>query len=172
MLKGFFERNAVRTSNVLKTSKGTANIIVIGRFESVSLALERMLPFLFKKSNEARYALDYYEGRIRGNDLIALFKEEVEAGRRERRPHKVRLDVPFRYPEGDALMKARRAEKIRQTIARTRAKVTRKDYEEIREKHFTLGNPLRELVKAYPQYGRETIRRILGRGRGSVLIVE
>jgi hypothetical protein len=61
---------------------------------------------------------------------------------------------------------------MRATMTRTRAKISRKDFEAIRAEHFELGRPLNELVKAYPQYGRETIRRILGRGRGYVLISE
>ncbi len=170
MLKSFLESHGVRTSNLLKTSKGTAHMIAVSRFESVLAALKAMLPHLFKKSNEIKGALDYYEGRIQGNDLVALFSDEVKAGRRERRDRKVAIDVPFTYPEGDALMKKRRRERIRAAIAKNRAKVSRKDYDVIRETHFDLGRPLKELVRAYPQYSKETIRRILGRGRGYVLI--
>jgi hypothetical protein len=170
MLKGFFRRNGIITSNVLKTSKGTANMIAISRFDSVLRTLKAIQPYVFKKSNEVEAAINYYESRISGNDLALLFSQEVEAGRRERHPRKVGICVPFTYPEGDALMRAKRAEKIRLTIARTHAKVLRRDYEEIREKYFTLATPVPQLVTAYPQYCRETIRRILGKGRGWVLI--
>ncbi len=170
MLKDFLQSRSVRTSNVLKTSKGTAHMIAVSRFDSVLATLKAMLPYLFKKSNEANAAIDYYEGRIRGNDLAALFKDEARAGRRESRDRKVAIDTPFTYPEGDAMMKAKRKEKTRATMVRTRAKISRKDYEAIRAEHFELGRTLNELVTAYPQYGRETIRRILGRGRGYVLI--
>jgi hypothetical protein len=170
MLRDFLQIRGVRTSNVLRTSKATAHIIAVSRFESVLAMLKAMLPHLFKKSKEAHAAIDYYEGRIRGNDLADIFKAEVKAGRRENRERRVVIDTPFTYPAGDSLMKAKRKEKIRATIIKTRAKVTRNDYEAIREGHFILGRSLSELVQLYPQYGRETIRRILGRGRGYVLI--
>ena len=137
----------------------------MSRFESVLAALRAMLPYLLEKSNEAVGAVGYYEGRFRGNDLYALFSDEVKAGRRENHARKVIIDVPFTYPEGDALMKAKRNAKIRAAIARTRAKVTRKEYEAIRAEHLQQGGPLNELVKKYPQYAREMIRRILGRRR-------
>jgi len=172
MLKNFVQGKNARSSNVLKTSKGTASMIAISSFDSVLVVLKAMLPYLFKKFNEANAAIGYYEGHIRGNDLIAIFKEEVRAGRRENRDRRVAIDVPITYPEGDALMKAKRKEKILATIARIRAKVSGKDYEAIRTTHFQLGCSLIELVKAYPQYSRETTRRILGRGRGYVLISE
>ena len=170
MLKDFFRSHGVKTSNVLKTSKATAHMIAVSRFGSVLAALKAMLPYLFKKSNEARAAIGYYEGRIQGNDLAAVFKDEVKTGRRENRNRKVVIDAPFTYPDGDAMMKARRKERIRAAIARTRAKVSRKDYEAIRADHFKFGRSLSELAELYPQYARETIRRILGRGRGYVLI--
>jgi len=172
MVKEFLNKNGVVTSNILKTSLGTANMIAISRFDHVLRTMKELLPHLYKKANEIRAALDYYEGRITGNQLAVVFQQEVEAGRRERHPRKVRIEVPFTYPEGDALMRARRADKVRATIAKTRPKVTRRDYEEIRERHFGLGYPLHQLVKIYPRYSKETIRRILGRGRGYVMVKE
>lgn len=170
MLKYFFEGRDIRTSNVLRTSAGTAYMIAISRFDCVLNVLKQMQPFLFKKSNEVRGAIEYYEGRTNGNDLFGLFGQEVEDGRRERHPRKVRIHVPYTYPEGDALMKAKRLENIRRAIAKTRAKVTKEDYEAIRQKYAVHGLSIIELVRFYPQYGRETIRRILGRGRGYVLV--
>lgn len=75
-------------------------MIAIGRYEGVIKALRAMSPFLYKKANEARAALSYYEGRITGNQLFATFQREVEAGRRERRNRKVVIDVPYRLPGG------------------------------------------------------------------------
>jgi hypothetical protein len=172
MIKEFLNRNGVITSNILRTSVGTAWMVVVSRHDHVLRTMKELLPHLFKKAIEIGAAIDYYEGRITGNQLQAVFCREVEAGRRERHPRKVRIDVPFTYPEGDSMMRARRKENIRATIARTRPKVTRKDYEEIRRKHFELGFTLIALTGLYPQYARETIRRILGRGRGYVMIKE
>jgi hypothetical protein len=102
--------------------------------------------------------------------LSLVFNQEIEAGRRERHPHKVKIDVPYTYPEGDALMKARRRGVIIAAIEKSRAKVSRKDYNDIRKAYFELGCSLSKLRQSYPQYARETIRRILGRGRGYVLV--
>jgi citrate lyase gamma subunit len=112
MVRGFLEKHGVMASNVLKTSKGTAHMVAVSRFEGVLFCLKAMRPFLFKKAIEAQAGIDYYEGRVRGDDLFAIFGEEVEAGRRERRERKVVIHVPFTYPEGDALMKVRRRAKI------------------------------------------------------------
>jgi hypothetical protein len=167
-IRNFLHRNGIATSNVLKTSKGSAYMVAVSQFESVRETLRRMLPFLCKKRIEAKAALDYYEGTITGNRLIEVFQEEVEAGRRERRTRKVTLDVPYTRPEGDRIMKHERRDKLRDAFGKYRAKVTPEDYKSIRETHFGEGKRLRDLVKDYPQYSRETIRRILGRGRGHV----
>jgi len=170
MLKRFFEKHGVITSNVLKTAKGTACMIAISRFEGVLFSLKAMRPYLFKKANEAQAAIDYYRGKIRGNDLYKIFQEEVEAGRRERRDRKVVIHVPYTYPDGDALMKARRRAIIIAAIEKSRAKVSRKYYDDIRKAYLETGSSLDKLRESYPQYSRETIRRILGRGRGYVLV--
>ncbi|MDA4125756.1 MAG: hypothetical protein OK452_00925 [Thaumarchaeota archaeon] len=167
-IRDFLYKNGIRTSNILKTSKGTANIVVVSEFHSVKKALGRMLPFPCKKANEARSALAYYDGKITGNRLIAIFQEEVEAERRERRPRKVPINVSYTRIEGDRIMKQARKDKLRDAFGRFRAKVTPEDYENIRRKHFDQGKRLRDLVKEYPQYARETIRRVLGGGRGYV----
>ena len=170
MLKEFLNRNGIITSNILKASAGTAYMIAMGSFEQVLRAMKALLPHLHKKENEIRAAIDYYEGRITGNQLSLVFNQEIEAGRRERHPHKVKIDVPYTYPEGDALMKARRREIIVAAINESRAKVSKKDYNDIRKAHFEMGWSLSKLRKSYPQYSRETIRRFLGRGRGYVLV--
>ena len=170
MIRTFFVNRGIRTSNILRTSKGTAHMVAISTYEGVLAALKAMLPYLFKKANEAQAVIDYYEGKIRGNDLVVLFEHEVAAVRRERRPRKVKIDVPFTFAEGDRLMKEGRKVKLRDAIGRYRAKVTPEDYERIREEFFNQHKPLHELVRSYPRYARETIRRILGRGRGHVLV--
>ncbi len=169
-VRSFLNNHGVRTSNILKASKGTAYMIAVSSFDSVRKMLKRVSPFLCKKAIEARAALDYYEGRINGNELAAIFQREVEAGRRERRERKVPIDVPFIYHEGDRMMKEKRRVKLRDALGRYRAKVTADDYSSIREEHFGQGKPLHELTRKYSQYSKETIRRILGKGRGYVLV--
>lgn len=169
-VKEFLNRRHIRTSNILKASLGTANMVAISEFNSVKLALKRMLPFLCKKAKEAAAALDYYEGKITGNRLLATFKQEVEAGRRENRPRKVALDVPYTRPDGDRIMKRLQNDRLRDALGRYRATLTARDFRSIRIKHFDHGKRICELVREYPRYPRETIRRILGRGRGYILV--
>lgn len=167
-IRDFLQTHGIRTSNILRVSKGAGKIVVVSEFKSVKSALRNMLPFLCKKAIEARAALDYYEGRITGNEMISIFKQEVEAERRERHARKVPINVPYKRPEGDRIMKSIRKDKLRDAFGRFRAKVTPEDYDGIREGHFKQGKRLRDLVKEYPKYARETIRRVLGGGRGYV----
>ncbi len=167
-VRNFLQQRGIRTSNILKRSDGNVYTLAVSEFSSVKKTLKQMLPYLSKKANEVRAALDYYEGKITGNELNAVFQVEVEAGRRERKERKVRIDVPYVRPMGDKLMKELRKDKLRDAFGRFRAKVTPEDYENIRRRHFDGGKRLRDLVKEYPQYARETIRRVLGGGRGYV----
>lgn len=121
-----------------------------------------------QEGQEARAALDYYEGKITGNELNSIFENEVKEGRRERKWRKVRINTPYLRPIGDKLMKELRNYRLRDAFGRFRAKVTPEDYERIRDEHFNQGKRLRDLEKEYPQYERETIRRVLGGGRGYV----
>jgi hypothetical protein len=167
-VKDFLNRHGVKTSNVLKRSDSNARELAVSQFKCVKKALRHMIPFLCKKENEARAALDYYEGRITGNQLIAVFKTEVEAGRRERKSKTVHLDVPYTRPAGDRIMRSLRKGRLRDAFGRYRAKLTPDDFQAIRVKHFDQGKRICDLVREYPQYGRETIRRVLGRGRGYI----
>jgi len=167
-IKEFLSRNIIRTSNVLKRSDGEAYELAISEYRSVRKMLGRIVPFLCKKENEARAALDYYEGEITGNELLTVFRAEVEAGRRERRPHRAKIDVPYTRPEGDRIMKSLRKDRLRDAFGRYRAKLTPADFQDIRVKHFDQGKRICDLARDYPQYARETIRRVLGRGRGYI----
>jgi hypothetical protein len=164
----FLNQRGIRTSRILRRSDTFAYELAVSEFQSVRQALIQMLPSLCKKSIEAKAALDYYEGKITGNELHAVFQSEVEAGRRERKRRTVRIDVPYTLPMGDKLMKERRSDKLRDAFGRFRAIVTPEDYEKIRFEHYHDRKRLFELVKEYPQYARETIRRVLGGGRGYV----
>jgi hypothetical protein len=165
-IKSFLEKHEIKTSNILRT-KANAHIVVVSQYESVKKTLRLMLPHLSKKGNEAIAALEYYESKITGNELLTIFQKEVEAGRRERRPHR-RVDVPFLYGDGALLMREVRKSRLRDALGRFRAKVTPEDFAAIREKHFDHNAKLQELMARYPQYSKETIRRILGRDRGYI----
>jgi uncharacterized protein (DUF433 family) len=168
MIKEFLNRNGVITSNILKTSLGTAYMIAISRFDHVLRTMKELLPHLYKKANEIRAAIDYYEGRITGNQLLTVFNQEVEAGRRERHPRKVPIDVLYTYPDGDAMMKERHRVRLKDAFGRFRAKMTPEDYARIRHEYYVEGKRQHEIAKEYPQYARETVRRVLGKDRGYV----
>ena len=167
-VKDFLNKHGIRTSNILRRSDVNAAQLAVSEFNSVRRSLRCMARFLSKKEIEARAALEYYEGRITGNELLAIFKEEVEAGRRERKVRTVKLDVPYTGPEGDRLMKTIRKDRLRDAFGRYRAKLTPEDFLAIRIGHFDQGKRICELTREYPQYARETIRRVLGRGRGYI----
>jgi len=169
MLRRFFLKKGIKPSNMLKTSKGTAWMIAIGTFAGVLKAAKAMLPHLYKKAKEARAVAYYYGGRITGNELVAVFRREVTEKRRERRNHTVRINVPYTFPQGDALMRERRRERIREAIEKNRPVVSMRDLESIRRDSAN-GIPLAKLAKKHSSCSRETIRRILGRGRGYVLV--
>jgi hypothetical protein len=149
-VKDFLNLRGVMTSNVLKRSDVEAYELAVSQFKSVRKVLRRMIPFLCKKEVEARAALDYYEGKITGNELLAVFKAEVEAGRRERKARTVLLDVPYTRPEGDRIMKSLRRDRLRDAFGRYRAKLTPEDFQLIRIKHFDQGRRICELTREYP----------------------
>ena len=167
-VKDFLNSRGIRTSNILKRSDSNAYELAVSEFLSDRRTLKRMVRFLCKKEIEGRAALDYCEGRITGNALAAVLKSEVEAGRRERRDRKVPLYVPYTITEGNRIMRERRGNVFRDRFGRIRAKLTPEDFQDIRVKHFDQGKRICDLAREYPQYARETIRRVLGRGRGYI----
>ncbi len=70
MIRTFFVNRGIRTSNILLTSKGTAHMVAISTYDGVLVALKAMLPYLFKKANEAQGVIDYYEGKIEETTLL------------------------------------------------------------------------------------------------------
>jgi len=85
-VRDFLAKCHIGTSNILKTARGTANMVAISEFRSVKRATASMLPFLCKKEVEGRAALDYYEGRATGNQLVAIFTAEVKSGSSRKAP--------------------------------------------------------------------------------------
>jgi len=137
MVRGFLQKEGIRTSNVLRSNKrSNAWIVAIGAVDSVKACLRLMLPHLSKKAVEAQAAFDYYEAKITRNNLVAVLQQEVEAGRRERHPRRVLIDVPYAYPAGDKALKGLRTPKLRDGLGRYKTKVSVEDFQRIREAHF------------------------------------
>lgn len=164
MIREFMLAMGIKTSKILKSHKTDAWSVVISGFDSVKECLRCLIPHLGKKAIEAQAALDYYENRMTGNQLIAILENEVEAGRRERRKRKVAVDVPYAYAEGDAKLKQLRIVRPRDNLGRYALKLTSEDAHRIREAHFKGKRTVRELMKDFPQYGKTTIRRVLKAG--------
>jgi len=169
-VREFLNNQGVRTSRVLKRSDGNAYELAVSEFCSVKRMLRRIIPYLCKKEIEARAALAYCMGKITGNQLLGVFQAEVDAGRRERHPRQVALDVPYTRLEGGRLMRRLRNRRIRDAMGRYRARLTPEDFLNIRVKYFDEGKRVCDLVKEYPKYSRESIRRILGKGRRYILV--
>ena len=169
-VRDFLNNHGVRTSRILGRSDGNAYELAISEFTSVKRMLRRMIPYLCKKEIEGRAALDYCVGRITGNQLLAVFQAEVDAGRRERHPRQVALDIPYSRFEGRNLMRSLRKQRVRDAMGKYRAKLTPEDFTNIRVKHFDEGKRVCDLVREYPKYSREAIRRILGKGRRYILV--
>lgn len=132
MLKEFLNNRGVVTSHVLRRSETNAYELPVSQYKAVKKALGRIFPFLCKK---ARAALGYFEGKITGNQLIAILDAEVEANRRERKVRTVVLDVPYTRPEGDKIMEKIRKDRLRGAFGRYRARLRLEDFRDIRVKH-------------------------------------
>lgn len=65
-------------------------------------------------------------------------------------------------------MRLKRKDRLRDAFGRRRAKLAPEDFAAIRVKRFDQGKRICDLVKEYSQYARETIRRVLGRGRAYI----
>jgi hypothetical protein len=99
-IKLFLEKQGVRVGTLRRAGVGGFKIEVAA-IESLKRCAEAMLETrcLFKKRRELEMMLDYFNGRVTGNDVIAFLNEEVRNGIRV---GKLRLssDVPCTYPEG------------------------------------------------------------------------
>jgi hypothetical protein len=56
------------------------------RIESVKQILANMLPYSYLKREQIRAALDYLNGKMTGDRLIAIFNREFALGKRRTRP--------------------------------------------------------------------------------------
>jgi len=69
IIRTFFLNRGTRTSNILRTSKGTAYMVAISTYEGVLVALKAMLPYLFKKANELKLSSTTTKGKIEETSL-------------------------------------------------------------------------------------------------------
>ena len=123
---------------------------------SVLMTAKAMLRFTVKKRRDLQTLIDYLEGKLTGNEAIAIFNEEVRMGRRR---GKIREeDLPFTRKEGLRPSQLENARKARTSYA-VRVDDTIED--SIRRDHNDLKLGHIRLSKKYG-YSTSVIRRILG----------
>jgi hypothetical protein len=96
MIKRFLESRGIKTSR-LSFRRGAWRVAV-GTREGVTNVLESMIPYLFKKRNEAIKCLAYLSDKITGNDLQEFLSMSVKKGDREKVGK--RADLPWTRSEG------------------------------------------------------------------------
>ena len=153
MIESFMRRRGVAVGR--PSFRGGAWTVSIGAIRAVKSALQRMLPYLCKKSVEARAALDYLEGRISGNEFQLLLLQEVKQGNRERMGRQV--DLPWTRPEG-----LRRAIMFATSFPRKRRVLTRAEEDRIVEQYLQGSIGQRKLAKANG-LPHAVVRRVLAR---------
>ncbi len=111
-LRNFMPASGVTLGNVLKHSENVFRL-QIGSPHFVLLAAKALEQFTFKKREELRILIDYYEGRITGTEVLSKINELV---RREVRLGKIRMPIEMPvYGEGKLLSAKARGRKAAQT---------------------------------------------------------
>jgi len=106
----------------------------------------KMLPHSFKKREELKAILDYFDNRITGTQLIEVINRSVEEGNRTGRIGKA--DIPFTREEGQPLDKAEKAEHAREMGMKNQV-LSGEVLERIRSDYIAGVATNRELAKKY-----------------------
>jgi len=155
----FLRKHNVNTGHVGRDDKGIWQVayrLDITELKSVLRAARAMLPFVVKKKEDLRIAIDYVEGRITGDEALRMFNNEVRIGRRK---GKIReSDLPYTRQEG---LRLSRLENTRKARAAYAVNVSPAMQEQIKKDHTEgkLGHV--RLSRKYG-YSVSVIRRILG----------
>ena len=139
---------------------GSAWGLKVARAESVQKMASMMEPHLFKKREEVRAILDYYDNKITGTQLAEAFNESVRAGNRT---GKIRsADVPYTRQEGQALSKKEHVEHAKK-MGEGNRKLTDEDREQIRSDITSEVATNGELAKKYGVSASTISRVVFGR---------
>jgi len=155
----FLRRCHVNTGRVGRDDKGAwqpAYRLDVTEVKSVLRAAKAMLPFVVKKREDLRIAIDYLEGRIKGNEAIIKFNNEIRAGRRRGKFRHANL--PFTRQEGLGLSQLENARKARAAYA---VDVSPGVQDQIKKDHAEEKLGQIRLSRKYG-YTVSVIRRILG----------
>jgi len=156
----FLWRCRVHTGRVGRDTKEPwqpAYRLDITEVKSVLRAARAMLPNVVKKKEDLRIAITYLDGRITGNEAIAMFNHEARVGRRRGKIRNVNL--PFTRQEGLRLSQLENARKGRAAyavnVSPSVQRQIRADHREGRLGHI-------KLSRKYG-YSLSVIRRALGK---------
>ena len=122
-------------------------------------AFKEMLPYLDKKREQTKAAIDYLENRTTGSELIGAFKEAVKLGARSGEIREV--GMPWTRDEGMRIgrkIAGERAWKIRKGLTATTLEKTAANYKDSRLS-------MRELGKVYG-FSASTVSRFLRERKG------
>ena len=155
----FLRRHNIKTGHVGCDDKGAwqaAYRLDVTEVESVLRAAKAMLPYVVKKREDLRIAVDYIEGRITGSEALNMFNHEVRIGRRRGKIREPNLS--YTRQEGLRLSRLENARKARAAHA---VFVNDATQEEIRKDSSGHGLSYIELSRKYV-LSVSVIRRILG----------
>ncbi len=96
MARDFLQSRGIKVGKM--SLRGGAWRIEVGTMEGVTQTLREMLPFLYKKRNEAEAVLDYLSDKMTANNLQRILRTAVRRGDRERLGPFV--DIPWTRSEG------------------------------------------------------------------------
>ena len=156
MVNRFLTQSAVNTYSPAAQPKNGAFTLKVLRVPDVVEVTKRILPYIWKKESELRTVVDYYGGRLTGDQAVEVFNQEVRVRKRTGRERLV--SVPYTYEEGRRLaleLSTRRAAEI------NIVQVPKQIRQAIIRNYLFPGISQEKLALKYG-FSRTVIRRILG----------
>jgi hypothetical protein len=162
-IKLFLEKEGVRVGTLRSAGVGGFKIEVAA-IESLMRCAEAMLETrcLFKKRGELEMMLNYFNGKVTGNQVIEFLNAEVRNGIRV---GKLRLssNVPCTYAEGLRIYK----KGYKRIGPSTLQALTEKEKEEVKKSYVNDGQTIYQLAPAYGVSPSTIFKTIRGLRRGS-----
>lgn len=160
-IKQFLERQGISVGAVRRTGTGGYKVEVAS-IESLRKCASAMLDgtSLFKKRKELEFMLDYFDGKITGDDVILLLNEEVRNGVRV---GKLRMSrVPFTYTDGKRVYKKGHKWNSLGLLA-----LSTERKEAVRKAYVEAGLTIYQLASTYKVSPSTIFRAVRGLQRGS-----
>lgn len=160
-IKQFLESRGISVGTVRRTGIG-GHKVEVASIESLRRCASAMLDgrSLFKKRKELKFMLDYFDGKITGDDVIGLLNEEVRNGVRV---GKLRISkVPFTYTDGKRVYKKGHKWNSLGLLA-----LSKERKEAVRKAYVEAGLTIYQLASRYEVSPSTIFRAIRGLQRGS-----